>query len=103
MSQKRSCSAAASAAADCRERVRVDLDQREMAEREAQVTVQPALDEPDLLERQPRVRALVVAVLDDQATGRRAADVVDRTVQRLHLPTADLLTFLHRGRDSRAT
>src|SRR5919106_5097982 len=64
-----------------RECVRVDLGQREMAEREADATGQPALDEPDLPERPPRVRTLVVAVLDDQAPGRYAAHVIDRAVQ----------------------
>jgi hypothetical protein len=85
----------------CRERMRVDLGQREMAEGEAELTVQLALDEPDRVEGPPRIWALVIAVLDNQATGRCASDVVDRSVHRLHLPTSDLRSFGHRGRASR--
>src|SRR5579862_2761043 len=36
------------------------------------------------MERLPRVRALVVAVLEDQAADGRAADVIDLVVQRRH-------------------
>jgi len=71
-----------------RERVRVDLGQREVAEGEADVAFESALDERDLPERPPGVRALVVAVFDDDATCRCASDVVDRIVQRLHLAPA---------------
>ena len=55
----------------------MDLGEREVAEGEADATAQPALDPLDLSIRLPRIGALVVAVLEDETTGRRAADVVD--------------------------
>src|SRR5260370_835051 len=51
------------------EGVRVDAGQREMPEREPQVPAQLAFDLLDRVERLTRVRALVIAVLDDQAAG----------------------------------
>jgi hypothetical protein len=36
----------------------------------------------DRVEGLPRVRALVIAVLDNHATGGRAADVIDLLIQR---------------------
>ena len=48
-----------------RERVRVDLGQREVPEREPYRDARLALDTLDRPVRLPRVRALVVAVLDD--------------------------------------
>ena len=39
-------------------------------------------DSLDRVERLPRVGALVIAVLDDQVAGRRAADVIDVLIQR---------------------
>jgi hypothetical protein len=62
--------------------VRVDAGQREMPEREPQVPGELLLDLLDRVERLPRVRALVVAVLDDQRPGGRAADVIDVLIQR---------------------
>ncbi len=64
------------------EGVRVDPGQREMPEREPHVPAQPPLDLLDRLEGLPRVRALVIAVLDDQPAGGRAADVIDFLIQR---------------------
>ncbi len=49
------------------EGVRVDAGQREMPEREPHVPAQLAFDLLDRVERLTRVRALVIAVLDDQA------------------------------------
>jgi hypothetical protein len=63
--------------------VRVDLGKREVAERKADA-VGAALESLDLAKRLARVRALVVAVLDDDVALRRPADVVDRFVKRLH-------------------
>jgi hypothetical protein len=51
-------------------------------EREPQVPAELLVDQLDRVERLPRVRALVVAVLDDQRAGRRAADVIHFVVQR---------------------
>jgi hypothetical protein len=67
MSQNRSCSAAASAAAA--ESVRVDAGQWKMPVREPHVPAKPAFDLLDRVEGLPRVWALVIAVLDDQAAG----------------------------------
>ena len=66
------------------ERVRVDVRQREVAEREADLVTELRLDALDLPERAPGVRALVVAALDDQAPLRPAADVIDGRVKLLH-------------------
>ena len=41
-----------------------------------------AFDSLDRVERLPRVRALVIAVLDDQVAGGRAADMIDLLIQR---------------------
>ena len=68
----------------CGERVGVDLGQREVPEAEAQAALQSALDTLDVTKRLARVRAFVVAVLDDHAAGRGTANVVDRVVKRLH-------------------
>ena len=51
-----------------REGVRVDRFEREMAEGEADAPAQVSLDAFDLPKRLPRVRALVVAVLEDETT-----------------------------------
>ena len=55
---------------------------REMPEREPDGPAELAFDLLDRVERLTRVRALVIAVLDDQMAGRRAADVIDFLVQR---------------------
>src|SRR4051794_2013019 len=68
----------------CGEGVRVDLGQREVAEGEANAGGQSLFDAFDLSKGPARVRAFVVAVLDDQATGGRATDVIDPLVKRLH-------------------
>src|SRR4051794_41888166 len=60
----------------------MDAGQREMAEREADAAVQLLLDALDLAERATRVRALVVAVLEDDRRPAGPAHVVDRVVQR---------------------
>jgi hypothetical protein len=62
--------------------VRVDLDQRKVPVREADL-VQSFLDLFDGTERLARVGLFVVAVLDDQRSGRRAANVIDSFVRRL--------------------
>src|SRR5262249_56759660 len=63
------------------EGVRGNAGQREWAEREPPVPAELLFDLLDRVEGLPRVRALVVAVLEDQAAGGRAADVVDVLVQ----------------------
>jgi hypothetical protein len=65
-------------------RVRMDLRQREVAEREAHAIPDVGLDALDFPERAARVRTLVVAILDDQPTGRPTPDMVDRGVERRH-------------------
>src|SRR5260370_9340716 len=52
-----------------RESVRVDAGQWKMPVREPHVPVKPAFDLLDRVEGPPRVWALVIAVLDDQAAG----------------------------------
>src|SRR5258706_6344366 len=56
--------------------------QRKMPEREPHVPAELLADQLDSVERLPRVRALVVAVLDDQRACGRTADVIDFLVQR---------------------
>ena len=75
-----------------RERVRVDLGQREVAEREADVARQLSLDLLDRAERLPRVGALVVAVLEDDRRVRGATHVIDVRVEG-----PDLIGGLHLG------
>jgi hypothetical protein len=58
--------------------------QREIPEREPYCVAQLFLHEFDRPERLPRVRALVVAVLQDHPAPGRAADVIDRLVHRHH-------------------
>ena len=65
-------------------RVRVDLCEREVPEGEANATVELSFDPFDRAKRLPRVGAFVVAVLDDETTGRWAADVIDLLLERLH-------------------
>jgi hypothetical protein len=57
--------------------MRVDLDQRKVAEREADAAARLLLDLLDRAERLPRVGAFVVAVLEDDRAACRAADVVE--------------------------
>src|SRR3954468_20250715 len=71
-----------------RERVRMDLGQGKVSEGEANTAVQPPLDPFDLAERLARVWTLVVAVLEDHGAPRRAADVIDGFLERLHHPAA---------------
>jgi hypothetical protein len=59
------------------EGVRVDVSQWKVPEREPHVPAQLAFDLLDRMERLTRVWALVVAILDDQVTCGRAADVID--------------------------
>jgi hypothetical protein len=54
----------------------VDLDEWEMAKREAETAAQLSLDALDLPEGLTRIRAFVVAVLEDEMTGCRTADAV---------------------------
>jgi hypothetical protein len=77
--------------------VRVDAGQREVPEREPHGPAELAFDLLDRPVGLPGVRALVVAVLDDQAGGRRAADVIDVLIQRRQ----GQLAVLRRGVDSR--
>jgi hypothetical protein len=65
------------------ERVRMALGQRKVAERETELPAPLCLDLLDRAERVPRMRALVVAVLDDHMRTRWAADVVDRLIEWL--------------------
>jgi hypothetical protein len=68
----------------CRgEGVRVDVGEREMAEGEADAAVPFALDPLDRTERLARVRALVVAILEDQRRVGPAAYVINAFVERL--------------------
>ena len=60
MGQNRPCAAAASACLRCGERVRMDLDQREVAEDEAERNT-IGFEELDVSVGEARVRALVVA------------------------------------------
>ena len=53
-----------------------------MPEREPHVPAKLLFYLLDRMERLPGVRALVIAVLDDEAAGERAADVIDLLVQR---------------------
>jgi hypothetical protein len=62
--------------------VRLDPGQREMPEGEPHTVAQFCLDALDRRKRLPRVRALVIAVLDNQATRSRAADVIHRLIDR---------------------
>ena len=59
------------------EGVRVNLGQREMPEREPHVPAELPFDLLDRVVRLPRVRALVIAVLDDQTADGRTPDVID--------------------------
>jgi hypothetical protein len=62
--------------------VRVDPGQREMPEGEPHTVAQFCLDALDSPKRLPRVRALVIAVLDNQPTRSWAADAIHRLVDR---------------------
>jgi hypothetical protein len=53
-----------------------------MAEREPHIPAELLFDLLDRTECLPRVRALVIAVLDDQAARWRAANVIDLLVNR---------------------
>jgi hypothetical protein len=53
-----------------------------MPEREPHVPGELPFDLLDRVERLPRVRALVIAVLEDQTAGGRTADVIDFLIQR---------------------
>ena len=59
------------------EGVRMDAGQREMPECEPHLPAELLSGSLDRVEGLPRVRALVIAVLDDQAGGGSAADVID--------------------------
>ena len=54
-----------------------------MAERETELPAPLCLDLLDGTERLPRIRALVVAVLDDHMRTRWPADVVNRLIEWL--------------------
>ena len=77
-------------AADGSASVRLDAGQREVPEREPQVPAELVSGLLDRAGRLPGVRALVVAVLEDQVAGGRAADMVDVLLQRrqCQLPVA---------------
>src|SRR5262249_30823926 len=59
------------------ERLRTDLDEREVPEGEPNAPAQFLLDLFDRPKRLPGVGALVVAVLENEASSRRPAGVVD--------------------------
>jgi len=63
-------------------RGRVEAGQGKMPEREPHVPPESPSDVLDRAEHLPRVRALVIAVLDDQTAGRRTPDVIDLLIQR---------------------
>ena len=63
------------------ERVRMKLDEREVPEGETNAPAQFLLDVFDRPKRLPGVRALVVAVLENQTSDRRPANVVDFLLQ----------------------
>jgi hypothetical protein len=62
--------------------VRVDLRERKVPEGEADLPGELLLDALDLPKRLSRIRAFVVAVLEDEASGRRAANMVDPLLER---------------------
>ena len=61
-------------------------------EGEADAPRQLFLDAFDLAKRLARVRTLIVAVLDDQRSGRRPAQVIDGLVKWLHHLPALMVT-----------
>ena len=62
----------------------MDVGQREVPEREPHAVAELGLDTLDRAERLPRVRALAVAVLDDEPPLPDAADVIHRLVEPIH-------------------
>ena len=66
-----------------RERMRMDRRQRKVPEGEADAAVELPLDTLDLAIGHARVGAFVVAVLENETTGLRAANVVDGCVEGL--------------------
>src|SRR4029077_4933772 len=66
------------------EGVRVDAGKGKMPECEPHVPAELPFDLLDRVERLPRGRALVIAVLDDQAAGGRTPDVIDFLIRRRH-------------------
>ena len=68
----------------CPKGERMNLRQRKVPEGEAHALAQLTLHALDFPERVSGVRALIVAVLDDETTGRRAAHVVHPAVKRHH-------------------
>ena len=69
----------------------MDLRQWEVAEREPDPVAELGLDALDRPERLSRVRALVVAVLDDEPPLRAAADVIHRVVEPIQHPRFTVL------------
>jgi hypothetical protein len=63
------------------ERVRMDLDDGEMPEGETNAPARSLLDVFDRLKGLPGVRALLVAVFEDQTSSRRPAGVINLLVQ----------------------
>jgi hypothetical protein len=68
----------------CGQGVRVDPGQREMPEGEVDTVRLFCLDASDRPVRLARIRAFVIAVLDDQTTSGRSANVIDALVHRLN-------------------
>ena len=64
------------------EGVRVDLSQREIPEGEPDGPAQFFLDTLDFPVRLPGIRAFVIAVLQDEAAGRGAAEMIGRAFNR---------------------
>ena len=63
--------------------VRMDLGQRKVPEDKANAAFEPSLHALDLPESPPGVRALVVAVSNEERSSLRSAYVVDQRVDRL--------------------
>jgi hypothetical protein len=66
---------------DAGENVRVDVSQREVLPGEPDLSAELVLQLLDLPVRMPRVRAFMIAGLDDQVRRPRATDVIDGVIQ----------------------
>src|SRR4051812_11477580 len=69
------------------EGVGVDLREGEMTKGELDAAAQSSLDALDCSKSSPRIGAFVVAVLEDDTTGRCAPDVIDLVEWRDHAPS----------------
>src|SRR6476469_4250968 len=64
----------------------MDVGQREVAEDEAHAVARALLDQLDLAKGRAREGTLVVAVLDQSASARRSAGVIDAVIDRRDHP-----------------